>query len=679
MKILNFTVIKLGVCLSIGILISVYFTISTTWSLFVLCIEFLLLGISLCISRKQFIKTLWFGLLAFTTTILIGVVNTNMHNEKRLDNHYIHYKTIPKSITIRIEEVLKPSNYNDKYIVEILKTDTLASSGKALLNIKKDSLQKKLEVDEILIASEGFQEINKTLNPNQFDYKKYLERQYIYKQIYSRSENLFRVSDKKHTLIGYASLLRKTINTKLKKHGFKADELAIINALILGQRQNISKEVYTNYVNAGAIHILAVSGLHVGILLLLLNTIFKPLEHIKHGKVAKLISIIFLLWCYAIIAGASASIVRATTMFSIVAIGMHLKRPSNIYNTLAISVFFILLFKPLFLFDVGFQLSYLAVLAIVSIQPIIYKIWKPRLWLTDKLWQITTVTIAAQFGVLPISLFYFHQLPGLFWLSNIVIIPLIGIILISGIIIIILALLNVLPLFLADAFAHIIRLMNTFFEWIANKEEFLFQGISFHLIYVITSYLIIIALVRLHLKKNYKTLVFLCVTVISFQIASIYTSFKNSKDAFIVFHKSKHTVIGLKSNKTLKVFHNLDNIKNNKTISTFAVANYIKTIHEDTLQDIFFYKNKRILIIDSLGLYNIKSIKPDYVVLRNSPKINMERLIDSLKPKVIIADGSNYKTYVSRWEKTCVKRKLPFHQTGKKGAFIVLNTESNSE
>lgn len=671
MKILNFTVIKLSACLCIGILLAYYIAIPVIWSLYSSLILFLLLTVFLFLSRKQFIQTIWFGVLVCFTTISIGIVSTNIHNQKLAKNHYIHLKHTPRQITFRIKEILKPGNYNDKYVVDILQVDTESVIGKALLNIKKDSLQRKLEVDAIIITTEGFQEISHTLNPDQFDYKNYLEKQYIYHQIYATNDKLFRVSDTKHTLIGYASLLRNTINKKLKKYAFTADELSIINALILGQRQNISKSVYTNYVNAGAIHILAVSGLHVGILLLLLNTLFTPLEKIPNGKIVKMIIILILLWCYALLAGASASIIRAATMFSIVAVGMHLKRPSNIYNTLAISIFFILLFKPLFLFDVGFQLSYLAVLAIVSMQPILYKFWKPRFWLSDKLWQITTVTIAAQFGVLPISLFYFHQFPGLFWLSNIVVIPLIGIILGSGILVILLALLNALPSFLATGFGSIIRLMNTFFEWIASKEQFLFQGISFPILYVLTSYFIITALVRLHVIRNYKALVFLCLAILSFQIAILYTRHENSTDAFIVFHKSRNTVIGLKRNRMLQVFHNLDSITANKTIPTFAVANFTETITEDTLQDLFFFRNKKILVVDSLGIYNIKSIKADYVLLRNSPKINLERLIDSLKPKGIIADGSNYKSYVARWKKTCKKRKLPFHQTGKKGAFIL--------
>ena len=225
---------------------------------------------------------------------------------------------------------------------------------------------------------------------------------------------------------------------------------------MLGQRQDISKEIYNSYTQAGAIHILAVSGLHVGIILLLLNFIFKPLIYFKNGNYIKLIVIVLILWSYAVIAGLSASVVRAVTMFTAVAIGMHLKRPTNVYNTLTISAFFLLLFKPMFLFDVGFQLSYLAVLAIVIIQPMLEKLWKPKFKLIDFFWKIFTVTIAAQFGIIPVSLYYFHQFPGLFFLSNLVIIPCLGFILGFGILIIILGLLNLLPNFLASTFGFVI-------------------------------------------------------------------------------------------------------------------------------------------------------------------------------------------------------------------------------
>ena len=169
---------------------------------------------------------------------------------------------------------------------------------------------------------------------------------------------------------------------------------------------------------------------------------------------------------------------------------MNLKRPTNIYNTLAISMFIILLFKPLFIFDVGFQLSYMAVFAIVSIDPYLYKLWKPKYWLIKVYWHTLTITISAQLGILPLSLYYFHQFPALFFLTNLLIIPVLGIILGFGILVILLAVLKILPPFLVSLFGGSIDVMNTIVDWVAKQEPFLFKDIPFNFLCVVVGLLI---------------------------------------------------------------------------------------------------------------------------------------------------------------------------------------------
>jgi competence protein ComEC len=152
----------------------------------------------------------------------------------------------------------------------------------------------------------------------------------------------------------------------------------------------------------------------------------------------------------------------------------------------------------------------------------------------------------------------------------------------------------------------------------------------------------------------------------------LYKSFNNATNSFIIFHKSRFTLIGEKINTSLKIYHNFDSITstNDNVVKNFRVGNFINEIQYDTIKNIYLVNDKKLLIIDSLGAYNVKTFKPHYVLLRNSPKINLNRVIDSLKPELIIADGSNYKSYVDRWEATCAKQKLLFHQTSKKGALI---------
>jgi len=360
------------------------------------------------------------------------------------------------------------------------------------------------------------------------------------------------------------------------------------------------------------------------------------------------------------------------TMFTIIAIAMHLKRPTNIYNTLAISAFVLLLLKPSFLFDIGFQLSYLAVLAIVTIQPLLSKLYRPKYKVVNFFWNIFTVTLAAQFGVIPLSLYYFHQFPGLFWLSNLVIIPFLGIILGLGMLVVALASLSVLPKFLASIYAFIIDTMNGFVQWVSYQEAFLFQNIPFNVVQVLLSYTLIIAILTTIITKSFKSLRLLLITIIIGQVYFLNSYRSNQNQEFLIFHKSRYTILGFKAHNTLEAHHNLnDSVFNlDKTITNYQVGSQIKTVSFDTLKNVYKINDKVLLIIDSLGIYKSLSFKPHFILLRNSPKINLSRLIDILQPELIISDGSNYKSYQNRWEATCKTKNIPFHKTSEKGAFI---------
>lgn len=677
MKLLNFALIKITLSLILGIILGHYFNFPIRYTLPLTLIFILGLSILLLVEKGRLVKSVGFGILTFLTFIGIGVLTYQLHDQREFKQHYTQHtdptKDSIQTISFRIREVLKPGAYHEKYIVDILKINNQTLIGKALLNVNKDSLSQAFKVDEIFVTTSPLSELTNPLNPNQFDYGAYLEKQYIYHQIFTDHSQLLAVSSDVHTIFGHAARLRNHINSKLRFYHFKPDELALINALLLGQRQDISPEILDSYSRAGAIHILAVSGLHVGIVLLLLNSLFKPLEYLRRGKIIKIVLIVIILWGFAIVAGLSASVTRAVTMFSIVAIGMNLKRPSNIFNTLAISMFFLLLFKPLFLFDVGFQMSYLAVISIVSFQPLLVKLWLPKFKPLKKMWQIFTVTMAAQLGVVPVSLFYFHQFPGLFFVSNLVIIPVLGIILGMGILVIFSALVNILPFWLADLYGGMISIMNSFVRWISLQEQFVLTDISVSLLRTLASYFLLITLFFLFKKRNFKRLATAMIGVLIFQSVLIFENKTNQTEEFVVFHKSRFSLIGQKQNTTLTVSHNFDSIASarDNIIRNYKIGNSISEIKEDVLENVYFFHDKKLLVIDSLGFYQIPQLNPHYVLLRNSPKINLIRLLDSLKPELIIADGSNYKSYLQQWEATCIKQKVPFHLTSKKGAFVI--------
>jgi competence protein ComEC len=613
-------------------------------------------------------------LLSFILFYLIGISVVYFNNDVHYKSYYQNYVGENSIVVLKVDKVLKSGLFNDKYTVSIVQVDSVKTRGKVLLNITKDSLVKPLNVDELLYVKPSFQELNAPLNPHQFNYKNYLVKQGIQQQLFLVNEQFKRIGSQGFSLQGISAKFRNLVQESLKKHDFKPDELAVVNALLLGQRQDISKQLIADYSSAGAIHILAVSGLHVGIILLILNWLFKPLERLNKGRFIKTVLVVLFLWMFAFVAGLSASVVRAVTMFTFLAIGLSFRRKNIVEFSLIASMFFLLIVKPMFLFDIGFQLSYLAVFGIIWVQPILYKFWNPKLKIVDKFWQLLTVSFAAQAGILPLSLYYFHQFPGLFWMSNLIIIPFLGAILIGGIVIIFLSLIGFLPQFLATIFGFVIAQMNNFVRWISLQEQFLFKDISLSFLMMIASYISIIFLVRFLMDSSLKKMIYFLISIVIFQSVFVFETYQNkSKTGFIVFHKSRSSVLGIRTGKDFLVYHNLDSldIKKLNLITSYKIGENVHQHFKTQETAIFKFKNEHILLIDSLGVYQLNNLINPIIVLQYSPKINLERLIITMQPKQIIADGSNYKSYISRWKIVCEKEKIPFYYTGKNGAYMM--------
>ena len=667
-KVLAYLPLHFAMLVILGILCQFYFKI---WQFGFLKIGLLFLTLLLLLLIKH--KVLQ-TLISFFLFYFIGVSSVYIHNDLNYDNHYGKHIETNQLTYLKISKVLKPNTYYKKFEAEVIQVDTIKTRGKILLNISNNDYTKILNVDAVLVSKPEIQSISKSLNPYQFNYKTYLEKQGIQEQIYLKEQDYLIYKNSENTLIGYSDQFRNKVEKALKEYGFTPNELAVINALLLGKRVNISKDLLEDYANAGAIHILAVSGLHVGIILLILSFLLKPLEQIRNGKILKTILIVIFLWVFAFIAGLSASVIRAVTMFTFLAIGLFFNRKNIVLFSLIASLFFLLVFKPLFLFDVGFQMSYLAVFGIVILQPRMYRFWKPKNKLMDKLWQLTTVSLAAQVGVLPLSLYYFHQFPGLFILSNLIIVPVLGLILMGGILIITLALLNSLPQVLAKSYGKIISLMNNFVRWISKQEDFLFTEISLSLILMFIIYLVIIFGISFFVKRNQRRLVYALISIIILQGFVLYEEHqKRNKDEFIVFHKSRNTIIGERRGASLSIHHDLDStfINQLNAITAYKVNQNVNVNTVVNIPDIFIFKDQKVLVVDSLGVYKISDFKNQTILLKQSPKINLERLIKELSPKQIIADGSNYKSYVKRWKTTSENFNIPFYDTSKNGAFIL--------
>ncbi len=678
MKFVNFAIVKFSLFLTLGILAARFFPNYSILHLYIFPPLILALGITWFIAKKQLFPTIYFGVITFSCFFILGYTSYKLRLPEFQKNHYAHLLIKTKSfsnesqlIHLKIKEVLKPDFFNTKFIASVVSLNGFNANGSILVNLRKDSLSTPITIDDLLVISSKIKEITSPLNPHQFDYSKYMKTLGVHYQIRISENEILQKTSGSYTLRGKAEKVRNHIINKLKKSSLTPDELSIIQALILGQKKDISKQIYSDYAAAGAIHILAVSGLHVGIVYFILLFIFRPLKRLPKGNTLISIIIVISLWGYAFITGLSPSVIRAVTMFSFFAVATLINRQTNSINTLFLSYFTLLLINPMWLFYVGFQLSYLAVFFILWILPSFNRLYYPKNRIIKKLWGIVTVTIAAQLGIIPLSLYYFHQFPGLFFITNIVVLPFLGMLLGGGILIIVLAVFNVLPDWLVLFYNTLIKMLNTFISWVAGQESFLFQEIHFSSEKVIVSYLLIITIILLWKKRSFSKLVFSLLSFALLICVFIWDDYKNSKNQMILFHKTRHTLIGFQHANKLKIFRSDStfNYQNQYPIKGFRVAKNIHLYTEEKLPQILVYNYKTMLVLDSLGVYPITS-EIDIVLLTFSPKVNLERLLDHLNPKIIIADGNNYTSYVSRWKKTCLLKNIPFHSTKEKGAFV---------
>jgi len=671
MKIIGFPLTKITICFLIGIIVAYNYEILPKSIFLILIVALLIFVTTYFLSKKKDSNPFCFGLSTYILALVIGLTTQTINTDSYQELNYIHCKSLfdtNHTLTITIREKLRSLNYNDRYIVLVKKIDGSEYTGKMLINIRKDSLKSSFEIGTPLQFNCTISENGIAKNPNQFDYGKYLKNKQIYAQIYTENSEIKTSSIIDKNAWHYASILRTKILRNLEKNKFHKTELNVAAALILGQQQDISPDIIKDYQYAGAVHILSVSGLHIGFILLFVTFILKPFPNTRRGSFIKLLIIIISLVSFGIIAGLAPSVVRSVVMFSFVAIGMYLRRSTNIFHTLLVSMLLILLFEPSFLFDVGFQLSYIALFFILWLQPLLAEIWKPKNKIVTYFWEILTVSFAAQIGAFPLSIYYFHQFPGLFFVTNLVVIPFISLIMGLGVLVMVLAAFDYVPLYLSKSLEWSIFILNKIINSIASIKQFIIQDIPFNWYLLISLYLLIISSILWLKKPNFRRLALTLISILILQMTYFETHWiiQNQKE-LVIFNSKKNTLISERKGKNVTLFQNRNELKN-QAINSYIMGNFSELKATKKLENLLFFNGNKILILDSLGVCP-KKINPDILVLTQSPKLNLERLFQDLKPKIVVADATNFKTYIHLWKATCIKKKIPFHSTGEKGFY----------
>lgn len=361
--------------------------------------------------------------------MLIGSLLFNIHNRPpQFQNDSIFIGTIQET------PVKKSKSYRT-----IIKTfqfkkenHTQAYSEKILAYLEASAKVSLLEPGDIIVFSKTPTPVPDNDIPFTFNYKNYLSRQKIYRQVYLDKDHWLKADEQKHTPKSIAEFTRHKLLNTYSTFISGDIERAILSALTLGYKEELTKETRQTFASSGTMHVLAVSGLHVGIIFLVYTMLFSFLRRKNAGKMLFVIGSLLVLWGYALLTGLSPSVMRAATMFSLISIADSLQRNTNIYNSLCFAALTLLIIDPNNLFSAGFQLSFSAVFGIVYLHPHLSSFLQPKIKLFKYFWSLFCVSIAAQLATTPISLYYFGQFPSYFAIANILIVPVAFILIILG-------------------------------------------------------------------------------------------------------------------------------------------------------------------------------------------------------------------------------------------------------
>ncbi len=575
-------------------------------------------------------------------------------------------------LEIRILEPLKPTPFSEKYMGEIRRVDTLTSRGKVLVEMRKDSTRAPLLPGQLIQTPVLPQPVPPPRNPGGFDYGQYLKTQGIYARVKLTSATCLLPPPSPTSGEAPLMALRRNLHGALEDLGLGRQETQIARALLLGDRMAIDPELRLAYTRAGILHVLAISGLHVGILATFLFAVLTPLRRLRYGKGLQIIVGLTFLWGYALVAGFSPSVVRAVLLYSFVALAVYMERTGQTLHFLGLCwVFMLVAINPNWLLQVGFQLSFAAVAAIVVFYPFLIRYLTFEKWPGNSLGKLIAVSLAAQVGTLPLTLYYFHQFPGLFLLSNLVLLPGLGVLLVTGLACLSLELLMELPRAAVHLLDGLLGGMNRYVHWASAQEAFFFDSISMTGPECILSVLVVV-LFGIYLKtRGYKTLYGIAFLLLLFQSVGIFQYMQGYKtEKWIIPHQVAHTMVWIRKGSRLEVAAT-DSIKGAYTVRDAQKHWGIRQTEYSPIAPRYTRGNLSLRVLDRSGLYSPEESHPRYLLLSGSPRVHLGRVLQVLKPGVVIADGSNYTSDLERWKKSCAQKGIPFHATAYAGAYEI--------
>lgn len=574
------------------------------------------------------------------------------------------------------------------------------TSGRTLLYLEKDSASVRLQSGDRIVFSPELSGIENKGNPEEFDYRKYLAYNMIFSSDFLAGDDWKLVDDEAVGFRPKLSRLRTKLVGLLREFGLSDDEVAVMSAMTMGYSDILSDEIRHAYSSAGAMHILAVSGLHVGIIY---GIIVFLLSFIKNDKLnwLKVLITITLIWLYALFTGLSPSVSRASLMFSLMSLGKLQKNSPGSLNAVFASMFILLVVNPYNLVNIGFQLSYAAVIGIIVLQPRLYAIFEIKNKILDWIWSLTTVSVAAQLATAPLCFYYFHQFSNYFLLTNYVMIPISTVAIWTCFIFFAVSWIPYVSTAVAYCLSWLAKAMNYACLTIESLPFSTAQDIYIDMPQMFLLFAIIIMfVVFFFFTKRYSHLFAAVAMCVIFAATNLWQSVESkSQNTLVVYNINKATAINIIDGTDNIMFANLDSIQPEK-IEFTAKNNWLKkgldrekyinlsSDKNSLLSTITAIDNRKVFFkhkfinYDGLSIYVLDDefmpfetegfgkISVDYVVLSESPQVSLEDVSQYFDCKEIIISSSNSYSRCESWKAEKEALDIAAHDVREEGAFI---------
>ena len=493
----------------------------------------------------------------------VGVFSHYWHSKKSEIPNFQGKQTV-------VFQINKKLNSNKKYRKYEVFAKAEGNEINAILYVPKE--EKQLDFKNYYQTKVYINKVESPNNDFQFDYAKYLARKGIYYQSFATDE-ILQAPKKRLTISEKIRQKRLEILNTIDGSKLPKRESEFLKGIILADRTEMDEEMVSDFSKSGLVHCLAISGTHLAIIFWLILYLLKPIFPAKFRKIPIVLSLLFI-WSFTIFIDYGSSVVRSCLMITAYYSFVLLQRKPDLLHAMAIAGFAILIFDTHQVFDVGFQLSFVAVFGIFWLNtPILKNLPRPKNKIQDFLFNVISVSLAAQIATLPLVIFYFHQYSFLSIVANVIIVPFSEIIIIFSLLMTVLFAFKIEFSWLSFIYEKLVDFLLKSIHFFADQDWFFIKNISLNWGELIILFVVIFLLRGLFLHQSKTMLRFLGIALLFFMIRIIVDFYQFKKtETLVVENFNQKTIIQKEGNRAI---FGVDKKSNNEMLKRFIIEPYI--------------------------------------------------------------------------------------------------------